>query len=125
MKKIPIDLVLKFHAKMAKSTGGDSGVRDINLLQSALNNAFSTFDGYELYKTVEKKCANICFCIINNHPFVDGNKRMGIYVMLILLEYNGIVLNFTQQELVDLGLGVADNRYGQEDISNWILNNKS
>ena len=107
MRMITVNQALNLHKKMVEATGGGEGLRDIDLLESALYNAFATFDGEELYKTIEEKCSNICFGIISNHPFIDGNKRMGVYLMLILLEYNGINLSFTQNELVDLGLGVA------------------
>src|SRR5689334_21648743 len=100
MKRITIEQVINLHRKMANSTGGDTGIRDLNLLDSALSNAFSTFDGVELYPTTEEKCANICFSVINNHPFVDGNKRMGVYLMLILPEYNGVKLLYLQSELI-------------------------
>ena len=93
-------------------------------MDSALNNAFTTFDGIELYQYVEEKCANICFSIVNNHPFVDGNKRMGIYIMLILLQYNEINLEYDQKELIDLGLGIAESRYSQIDIQKWIIGHK-
>jgi death on curing protein len=121
MKRISTEQVLSLHRKMISKTGGDDGIRDKNLLDSALSNAYATFDGIELYQKVEEKCASICFSIVNNHPFVDGNKRMGIYVMLILLEYNGIALRYTQKELVKLGLGIAEGTYKQDYILNWIL----
>ena len=74
MKRISIDQVIALHQKMIDATGGVNGIRDKNLLESALNNAFATFDGIELYRSIEEKCANICFSIVKNHPFIDGNK---------------------------------------------------
>lgn len=124
MKRISLNRILQLHTKMIIATGGDSGVRDIGLLDSALSNAFATFDGKELYKSVEEKSASICFSIINNHPFIDGNKRMGIFVMLVLLEYNDIKLNYNQEALVNLGLGIAKGDYKQDDILQWILEHK-
>ncbi len=124
MKRISLNRILQLHTKMIITTGGDSGVRDIGLLDSALSNAFATFDGKELYKSVEEKCASICFSIINNHPFIDGNKRMGIFVMLVLLEYNDIKLNYNQEALVNLGLGTANGDYKQDHILQWIIEHK-
>ncbi|MDD4295575.1 MAG: type II toxin-antitoxin system death-on-curing family toxin [Ruminiclostridium sp.] len=124
MKLITVAQVIKLHYKMAEATGGMTGIRDLNLLKSALSNALSTFDGTELYPTVEEKCANICFCLINNHPFIDGNKRVGIYVMLILLEYNDVKLSFTQKELIDLGIGIADGSLLHKNIIDWINQHK-
>ena len=95
------------HEKLIIASGGSNGLRDIGLLESAIENSKATFAGEDLYKSIEEKCSNICYSIISNHAFIDGNKRIGIYVMLMLLEYNGIKLNFTQKELIDLGLGTA------------------
>lgn len=121
MKYVTITQVLQLHDKMIRETGGDGGIRDHALLESALFNALSTFDGKELYPSLEEKCANICFCIVNNHPFIDGNKRMGLFIMLILLEYNNVVLKYEQNELINLGVGIADGRYRQEYIINWVI----
>ena len=120
MKYISIAQVLQLHNKMIQETGGDDGIRDHALLESALYNALSTFDGEELYPGIEEKCANVCFCIVKNHPFVDGNKRMGLFIMLILLEYNGVVLKYEQNELINLGLGIADSSCNQEYIIDWV-----
>ena len=124
MRRISVEKVLVLHKKMINATGGTDGIREFALLESALNNAFITFDGEALYKTTEEKCANICYCIVKNHPFVDGNKRMGIYMMLILLEYNDRNLIYSQDELVDLGMGIANGRYLQEYIQQWILSHE-
>lgn len=82
MKRITITQVLQLHNKMIRETGGYYGIRDPALLESALYNALTTFDGNELYPSIEEKCANVYFCIIKNHPFVDGNKRMRLFIML-------------------------------------------
>lgn len=85
MKHISITQVLHLHNKMIRETGGDVGIRDNALLESALYNALTTFDGKELYPSIEEKCANICFCIVKNHPFIDGNKRMGLLLCSFFL----------------------------------------
>ena len=125
MKGITVEQILRLHKKMADVTGGAEGIRNIDLLESALNNAYATFDGDELYPDVEDKAASTCFSIISNHPFIDGNKRMGIYVMLILLELNEIKIVFNQNELVSLGLGIAEGRLKQPDIRNWIQEHRT
>ncbi|WP_337961242.1 type II toxin-antitoxin system death-on-curing family toxin [Caloramator sp. mosi_1] len=124
MKYIEISFILKMYMKMVEATGGTYGIRSIELLESAIENSKITFEGIELYPTVEEKCANICYSIINNHPFVDGNKRMGIYIMLVLLEYNNVYIEYTQEELVKLGLDIACGSLRQKDIVNWIKNTK-
>lgn len=124
MRGISVKQILKLHEKMVAATGGSDGVRSIDLLESAINNAYATFGGIDLYREIEQKCASVCFSIINNHPFVDGNKRMGIYIMLILLELNGITIKFTQEELITLGLGTAAGSLKQDDILKWIEEHK-
>jgi death-on-curing protein len=124
MKYISIDYILKLHEKLIAATGGSNGMRDIELLKSAIENSKATFAGEDLYSSLEEKCSNICYSIISNHAFIDGNKRIGIYVMLVLLEYNGIKLTFTQQELINLGLDVAKGEMKQENILNWIKDHK-
>ena len=82
MIKFSRDKVLLLHQIISQETGGDPNLRDINLLDSALESAFQTFDGKELYPTKEEKAARIGYSLISNHAFVDGNKRIGMYVLL-------------------------------------------
>ena len=90
MIKFSKDKVLLLHRLIAQETGGSIGVRDEALLDSALENAFAGFDGQEFYPTKEEKGARLGYTLISNHAFVDGNKRIGMYVMLTFLEVNGI-----------------------------------
>lgn len=113
--------VLAIHSRMIKMTGGPDGVRDESLLDSALNAPFQTFDGKELYPALLSKAAVMCRSIIANHPFVDGNKRTGIHVMLIFLELNCIELQYTQNELIELGLGIASGQLNYDGILNWLV----
>lgn len=118
MKYISIDYILKLYKKLILATGGSNGIRDMGLLRSAIENSKSTFYGEELYPSIEAKCANICYSIINIHAFIDGNKRIGIYVMLVLLECNEVKLNLLQSELINLGLSIAEGKYNKEAIEN-------
>lgn len=113
--------VLAVHSRMIEMTGGSDGVRDRSLLDSALNAPFQTFDGKEIYPALLSKAAVMCRSIISNHPFVDGNKRIGIHVMLIFLELNGIELQYSQNELIELGLGVASSNLSSDDILKWLI----
>ncbi len=108
MIKFGIEKVKLLHQLMAEATGGSVGLRDEGLLDSALESAFSTFDGVELYPTKEEKAAKICHSLVSNHAFVDGNKRIGVYVMLSFLEINGIRIEATDEDVINLGLSVAD-----------------
>ena len=86
MKYITINYIIKLHEKLIRATGGSSGIRDIGLLESAIENSKATFSGEDLYKSIEEKCSNICYSIISNHAFIDGNKRIGVSVMILLLK---------------------------------------
>ena len=120
MIKLSKEKVLLLHQLIAEETGGSVGVRDVGLLESALNNAYATFGGEELYKTKEEKAASLGFSLISNHAFVDGNKRIGVYVMLTFLEAEGIKMNCTNADVVDLGLSVASGDMKYDDILEWI-----
>jgi death-on-curing protein len=120
MKTLSVENIILFHEKIIKETGGSAGVRDRGLIESALNRAFMTYDGKDLYPTIIDKIAVITYSLINNHGFVDGNKRIGIAVMIILLKMNNIKVYYTQQELIDLGLKTAEGLMKEKDILNWI-----
>ena len=120
MIKISKEKVLLLHQLIAEETGGSVGVRDIGLLESALNNAYATFGGEELYKTKEEKAASLGFSLISNHAFVDGNKRIGVYDMLTCLEAEGIKMDCSNADVVNLGLSVADGTMKYDEILNWI-----
>ena len=120
MKMIGAEEILIFHKKIIKQTGGLYGVRDIGLIESALNRASVTFDGIELYKSIEDKISVITYGLIKNHGFVDGNKRIGVSTMLLLLRINDIQIHYTQNELVQLGLGIADGSLDEKEINKWI-----
>ena len=116
--------VLLLHKIIAEATGGSIGVRDEGLLDSALESAFSGFGDREFYPSKEEKGARLGYCLITNHAFVDGNKRIGIYVMLAFLEMNGIPLRCTDDEIVTIGLGLADGTMGYEDLLRWVRDHK-
>ena len=120
MIKLSKEKVLLLHQLIAEETGGSVGVRDSGLLESALNNAYSTYDGEELYKTKEEKAASLGFSLITNHAFVDGNKRIGVYVMLTFLEAEGVKMNCTNDDVVHLGLSVASGNMKYDAVLEWI-----
>jgi death on curing protein len=124
MKTISIEEVVHFHRKIIDRTGGSNGTRDLGLVESALNKALQTFDGQDLYKEIETKISVITYALIKNHGFIDGNKRIGVAVMLLLLRLNQINIRYSQDELVSLGLEVADGKLKEEDIQSWINQHK-
>lgn len=113
------------HQLMAEATGGSIGVRDEGLLDSAIESAFATFDGEELYPSKEEKAAKLGYSLISNHAFVDGNKRIGVYVMLSFLELNGIHIEASDADVIALGLGTAEGSMKQEDVLEWIEKHKN
>ena len=112
--------VLLLHQLMAEATGGSVGVRDEGLLESALESAFAGFGEKEFYPTKEEKGARIGFALISNHAFVDGNKRIGMYVMLTFLEVNGIHMEASNEEVAQVGLAVAAGKMGYDELLDWV-----
>ena len=120
MKSVELEDVLVFHRKIIEQTGGSNGIRDLGLIESALNRAFMTFEGKDLYKEIEDKISALTFSLVNNHGFVDGNKRIGVAVMILLLRLNDIKVNYSQKDLIALGLGIADGSFKENEIKQWI-----
>lgn len=118
---LTVDEVIMLHGKLLEATGGFPGLRDRGLLESAVLSVNAGFEDIERYPTAEEKAARLAYALISNHPFVDGNKRVGVLSMLMMLKLNGVTLRYTQQELIDLGLAVASGKMGYEEILEWIL----
>ena len=124
MIKLSKEKVLALHGLLTEATGGDPNIRDLDLLDSALESAFQTFGGAELYPTREEKGARIGYALISNHAFVDGNKRIGMYVMMIFLEVNGIRLRPSVDDVARVGLAVAAGEMKYEELLEWIYENE-
>ena len=121
---LTVDEIISLHKKLIEKTGGNDGIRDINLLESAVFSAEASFGDEECYPTVEEKAARLMYALTNNHAFVDGNKRIGVFVMLITLKLNNAELKYTQDELISLGLAVASGETDYEKIYKWIIGHK-
>ncbi|MBR4406867.1 MAG: type II toxin-antitoxin system death-on-curing family toxin [Clostridia bacterium] len=124
MIKFDKEKVLLLQKLVIEASGGSAGVRDFGLLDSALESAFQTFDGKDLFPTKEEKGARLGFGLIANHAFVDGNKRIGLLVMISFLEINGIHLSYTDDELINLGLSVAQNKTTYPELLAWVRTHK-
>ncbi len=124
MIKFSKEKVLLLHQIIAEATGGSIGVRDEGLLESALESAYASFGGQDFYPSKEEKGARLGYALISNHAFVDGNKRIGVYVMLAFLEMNGIRIRCTDVELVHVGLAVADGSMGYEEVLQWVTEHR-
>ena len=113
--------VIALHTQLIAETGGLDGIRDDSLLESALNAPFQSFDGIDVFPSIQQKAARLAFGLIKNHAFIDGNKRIGVHTMLVFLALNKIELDYTQDELSDTVLKIAAGKLDFEDLLQWIL----
>ena len=124
MKPFEKEKVLLLQQLLTQESGGSSGVRDMNLLDSAIQSVHATFDGKDLYPSKEEKGARLGFNLVSNHAFIDGNKRIGLHVMVLFLALNGIELKYTKDELVKVGFGLADGSMKYEQLLEWVRSHK-
>ena len=121
MKTLSKNQIVMLHESLIDEFGGSRGIRDEGLLESAIRAPFQTFAGQDLYPTIQAKAAQLCYGLVKNHAFVDGNKRIGVHAMLVFLELNNIILGYTQKDLFTIILDVADGRAQADDMTKWIL----
>lgn len=121
MKTLSKRQVLLLHEQLVAETGGSAGVRDEGLLESALSAPFQGFGGVDAYPSIQQKAARLGYGLVKNHPFVDGNKRIGAHAMLVFLALNGIELEYTQRELADIILQVAANKADYDTLFHWLV----
>lgn len=124
MIPLTTDEVIRLHEKLLSATGGIPGLRDQGLLESAVWSTDAAFGNVERYPSIEEKAARLSYALISNHAFVDGNKRVGILAMLATLDLNDVALQYSQTELIELGLAVANGQAKYDDILVWIYNHK-
>ena len=113
--------ILLIHEQLIDEIGGSSGVRDEGMLDSALNPPFQTFGGEDVYPSLQQKAARLCFGLVKNHPFVDGNKRIGAHAMLVFLALNGVELQYSQTELSGVIIQLAAGEIQSSDLLSWII----
>jgi death-on-curing protein len=121
MRRLSIPQIVMMHDALLRETGGMDGIRDENLLNLAVNAPFQTFGGEYLYKTLEAKAAHLGYSLIKNHPFVDGNKRIGMLAMMVFLELNGAGLTCSDQDIIETGLKLATGEMDDKQLLGWIL----
>ena len=113
--------LLLLHEELITETGGADGIRDEGLLDSALAAPFQSFEGHTPYPSLQQKAARLGYGLVKDHPFVDGNKRIGAHAMLVFLALNGIEMDYTQEELSDTFLSLAAGKIGFEELLQWVL----
>ena len=115
--------IYELHIQLEETFILSSGIRDKNLLASAVNTPFQTFMGNDLYPSIYDKAAQLCYGIANNHPFTDGNKRTALHSMYVYLISNGYDITATQQEVEKLIIDVAAGKMHNTELSKWLQHN--
>ena len=121
MKILDKRQILLLHDALIKETGGANGIRDEGLLESAVYAPMQTYLNQSAYPSLQQKAARLGYGIVRNHPFVDGNKRTGAHALLVFLALNGVELDYTQEQLANIFLDVADSKIGYDELLEWIL----
>lgn len=117
-------LVVMLHEQLIKETGGSQGIRDEGLLDSALSVPFQEFGGVSAYPTIEYKASRLGYGLVKNHAFIDGNKRIGAHAMLVFLALNHVELRYSQTELSDIFLKVAEGTEDETALYQWIIDHE-
>ncbi len=125
MKRLSKKQILMLHSQLIKATGGSKEIRDEGLLESAITMPFQSFSGEDLYPSIEAKAARLCYGLVKNHAFVDGNKRIGVHSMLVFLAINDYELKYSQKELYTIILNIASGKKDDKDLLKWIKQHKS
>ena len=115
--------IYELHIQLEDTFILSSGVRDENLLASAVNTPFQTFMGNDLYPSIYDKAAQLCYGIVKNHPFTDGNKRTALHSMYVYLIINGFDITATQQEVENLIIDVAAGNMINIELAEWLREN--
>ena len=115
--------ILELHQSVLARWGGAGGIRDLGALESALAQPRQSFAGQDLYPDITSKAAALCFSLVLNHPFIDGNKRTAFVVGGIFLEQNGKILTAPEKEATEFMLAFADSKISEEDFALWLKKN--
>ena len=115
--------IYELHTQLENAFVLSSGVRDENLLASAVNTPFQTFMGNDLYPSIYDKAAQLCYGIANNHPFTDGNKRTALHSMYVYLIINGSDITATQQDVENMIIDVAAGNMTNTKLAQWLQEN--
>ena len=115
--------IYELHTQLENTFVLTPGVRDRNLLASAVNTPFQTFMGNDLYPSIYDKAAQLCYGIANNHPFTDGNKRTALHSMYVYLIINGFDITATQQEVENMIIDVAAGKMTNVELAHWLQEN--
>ena len=124
MKRLSKRQILLLHEQLLSQTGGLPGLRDEGLLESALSAPFQSFGDVDAYPSLPQKAARLCYGLVKNHPFADGNKRIGAHAMLVFLAVNRTELIYTQEELSAIILAIAAGEQSYDDLLRWLVDHQ-
>jgi death on curing protein len=117
---LSMQLILSLHHSSFATYGGAEGVRELPLLESAIAQPEATFDGQFLHETILMMAAAYCFHIVQNHPFMDGNKRTGFLAMDAFLQENGYVLTASMEDAYEKMIALAEGAVSKEQLAEWL-----
>ncbi|MFH1970380.1 MAG: type II toxin-antitoxin system death-on-curing family toxin [Verrucomicrobiota bacterium] len=120
MRYLSISETLELHERLIASSGGAKGIRDLGALESAVSQPYTSFGGQDLYPDVVAKAAALCFSLVMNHPFVDGNKRVGHAAMETFLLLNGFEINSEVDEQEKIILSLAAGQFDRNNLVSWL-----
>jgi death-on-curing protein len=120
MRYLNLEEVLELHHLLIEQSGGSHGLRDKGALESAIAQPMMTFDQIDLYPTLASKAAALEYSLIQNHPFIDGNKRIGHADMATMLVMNGYKIEATVDEQERVILEVASSQKSREELLGWL-----
>jgi death-on-curing protein len=121
MRYVTLKEAIELHLRVIEQSGGLAGIRDLGMLESALAQPLMTLGGEELYPTLAEKASALGFSLIKNHPFIDGNKRIGHAVIEVFLVLNGYEIEATVDEQERVILSVASGELGRDGFTDWLL----
>jgi len=123
IKFIPKDIILFFHEQLVKIYGGSFDIRDENLLDSALEQPKATYQGEYLHDSLLKMAAAYGYHLCNNHPFIDGNKRIAFVAMDTFLQKNGLEITASEKEAYKMMIQVSSGQLSKKELTLWLENN--
>lgn len=118
--KLTVDDIIFLHKELIDEFDGDSGIRDMKLLESAVYTPYQTYGGEDIYEGPIEKGVRLCYSLVMNHPFVDGNKRIGAHALVIFLDANGYPLEYEESELTKIILDLASSKLSDKDLLDWV-----
>ncbi len=115
-----VAMIIAVHERLIETSGGEHGIKDVTLIDSAVSSIYQTYDGKDLYPSLIDKAARLCFALNKNHPFVDGNKRISMHMLALFLRFHEVVYAPSNAEVVRIGLSLANGSMSYEALLTWL-----